>query len=66
MASFKPGDVVKLKSGGPRMTVERTGPDVNVNIQDPVACVWFEGSKDTRDTFPAATLESASAKAGIA
>lgn len=26
MSQFKVGDVVELKSGGPRMTVTRTGP----------------------------------------
>lgn len=35
---FAPGDIVKLKSGGPKMTVERVciGP-----YFDEVSCVWF-------------------------
>jgi uncharacterized protein YodC (DUF2158 family) len=34
--SWQPGDVVELKSGGPRMTVD------NVEGEDAVVCVWFE------------------------
>lgn len=48
-ATFKVGDVVKLKSGGSRMTV-------SVIDGTDVTCVWFEGAKTERDTFPAATL----------
>lgn len=43
--TFVAGDLVTLKSGGPKMTVESvSGDDVN--------CVWFYGSQYTRDTFP--------------
>lgn len=35
---FKPGDVVKLKSGGPIMTIQ----SVNENS---AYCVWFDGTK---------------------
>jgi uncharacterized protein YodC (DUF2158 family) len=38
-AEFKPGDLVVLKSGGPRMTIEF------VNSSDPkIGCVWFSES----------------------
>ena len=37
--SFSPGDVVQLKSGGPRMTV--AGPS-EVHGADHVSCDWFE------------------------
>jgi len=48
--SFSVGDVVQLKSGGEPMTVEEVhGNDVS--------CVWFEGKKDHRQTFIAATLK---------
>lgn len=43
------GEVVQLKSGGPRMTVESI-------IGDEVTCVWFAEMKQTHGTFPAATL----------
>lgn len=36
---MKPGDVVKLKSGGPNMTVEETP---SVDGVERVNCVWFE------------------------
>lgn len=58
MADFKKGDVVRLKSGGPRMTIEDIadfsdsgGPD------DGVVCVWFEGPKPQKKTFDRAVLE---------
>ena len=41
---FKPGDVVKLKSGGPKMTVDSVGtflPGDDIQAK----CVWFEGKK---------------------
>jgi uncharacterized protein YodC (DUF2158 family) len=49
-AHFKPGDTVRLKSGGPAMTV-------NAVEGDWVSCAWFDGSKKHEDTFPAAGLE---------
>ena len=36
---FNPGDVVKLKSGGPQMTVESTQDNDNQQL---VRCTWFE------------------------
>jgi uncharacterized protein YodC (DUF2158 family) len=36
---FQPGDLVVLKSGGPKMTVEKIG---NVNRDRAVFCTWFE------------------------
>ena len=39
---IKAGDVVQVKSGGPRMTVERVGID-HVN-RSMCACVWFDDS----------------------
>lgn len=47
---FVPGDVVKLKSGGEAMTVEEIdGTDVS--------CVWQDGKKIERNSFPAVTLK---------
>jgi uncharacterized protein YodC (DUF2158 family) len=57
MSEFKPGDVVVLKSGGPKMTVEQIG---NNNFDRPtVWCDWFEGNKKVSDTFPPTSLEHA-------
>jgi len=55
--SFKVGDTVKLKSGGPDMTVTRIGA---AGGEPMVWCVWFEGSKDVYALFPPETLRAAS------
>ena len=44
------GDVVQLKSGGTRMTVEA------INGDD-VTCVWFEGKKAQRNIFAVGVLK---------
>lgn len=36
---LKPGDVVMLKSGGPKMTIRHVRPD------DDVWCYWFDGAE---------------------
>lgn len=46
------GDTVRLKSGGPQMTVACVGPQ-NVD------CVWFDGSLQKHAFFPIATIEPA-------
>lgn len=48
-AKFKVGDVVQLKSGGTRMTIEEVD-------DDQVACTWFERKKLERATFIAGAL----------
>ena len=57
---FQPGDTVRLKSGGPVMTVEQVGTLAMIG-GDAVWCTWFEriGNKQNvkRDTFPPLTLE---------
>ncbi|HEX8012455.1 MAG TPA: DUF2158 domain-containing protein [Casimicrobiaceae bacterium] len=58
MASFKPGDIVKLKSGGPKMTVEGPYRGHSSN-EEQVRCIWFEGSERKTDVFAVATLEAA-------
>lgn len=59
---FKAGDIVMLKSGGPRMTVEKVGKTA-IYEEDGVWCVWFEkkGSIQTvcRETFSPVLLEIA-------
>jgi len=49
METFKIGETVQLKSGGPRMTVESV-EGTNVT------CVWFHEQTAKYGTFPAATL----------
>ncbi len=46
---FKVGDVVVLKSGGPRMTVTE-------DKDDKVWTTWFAGSKNERGLFPVNAL----------
>ena len=54
-AQFKKGDVVELKSGGPKMTVTQVGAAM-MTSGITVWFVWFEGSKKFEDTFPPETL----------
>lgn len=53
---FKIGDVVKLKSGGPDMTV-RSAPD---NPGQVYQCQWFAGKKLEQGAFREESLEMAS------
>jgi len=59
---FKPGDLVRVKSGGPIMTVEQIGKTAMLE-EDAVWCVWFEkvGNKQVaqKDTFAPVVLEKA-------
>jgi uncharacterized protein YodC (DUF2158 family) len=41
---FKPGDVVALKSGGPRMTIKFIE-------NGEASCTWFEGGKLSHASF---------------
>jgi uncharacterized protein YodC (DUF2158 family) len=51
MEAFKPGDVVVLKSGGPKMTVEGSGSSGRE-----VTCVWFAEEDVQRGVFAPETL----------
>lgn len=60
--TFKVGDKVRLKSGGPEMTVESIGN--NALPGEPkrtLYCVWFEkdGVSKHSDTFEPETVEPA-------
>jgi uncharacterized protein YodC (DUF2158 family) len=56
---FKPGDVVKLKSGGPKMTIEKIGPRSSDNTEVVASCVWFTANEELKDgRFPRETLKS--------
>jgi uncharacterized protein YodC (DUF2158 family) len=52
---YKEGDVVRLKSGGPRMTVTATGDRMGTPS---VWCTWFVGNKRDSDVFPIGAVES--------
>jgi uncharacterized protein YodC (DUF2158 family) len=47
--ALAPGDVVALRSGGPRMTV------VQVN-KDQVECTWFVNGQPVKQSFPPSAL----------
>lgn len=55
MSDFKVGDVVRLRSGGPEMTVTATNLGESKNLR----CEWFESGSVKISTFPAAALEKA-------
>ena len=56
MSSFNPGDVVRLRSGGPTMTVEQQAKTAMTG-EDCVWCHWFEKTKQHKGTFPPTVLE---------
>jgi uncharacterized protein YodC (DUF2158 family) len=64
---FKPGDLVRVRSGGPLMTVKQVGKTAMLD-EDAVWCVWFEkvGNKQVpqEETFHPVVLEK-SQKSGI-
>jgi uncharacterized protein YodC (DUF2158 family) len=49
--SFKVGDVVQLKSGGPMMTVEEVE-------ERTVFCIWFDKTERKAGRFNPATLDN--------
>ncbi|MDP8208157.1 MAG: DUF2158 domain-containing protein [Candidatus Electryonea clarkiae] len=52
MSQIKPGDVVRLKSGGPKMSVQWINDEVNQ-----VNCTWFDGKdKLEKKNFAAEVL----------
>jgi uncharacterized protein YodC (DUF2158 family) len=59
---FKPGDLVRVKSGGPIMTVEQVGKTA-MQQEEAVWCVWFKkvGNKQVaqKETFLPMVLEKA-------
>jgi uncharacterized protein YodC (DUF2158 family) len=50
---FKVGDVVELKSGGPKMTVADVNPRIGSNA---IRCQWFGGKKLESGLFDPSTL----------
>ena len=50
MEKYKTGDVVQLKSGGPKMTVKSS------NVSGEIYCQWFAGSKLEAGYFPPESL----------
>jgi uncharacterized protein YodC (DUF2158 family) len=55
MDEFKVGDIVMLKSGGPRMTISQVAQDTNEEQR--AWCDWFEGNKPHKGDFLVAQLK---------
>ena len=56
---WKEGDLVRLKSGGPQMVVDRV-----IYYSDDstsVCCVWFDNDKKQESSFPPGGLEECGA-----
>lgn len=54
---IKVGDVVMLKSNGPRMTVEEIAKYSSYSEEEKAKCVWFDGSKKMEDLFVLTSLK---------
>jgi len=54
--SFKEGDVVQLKSGGPHMTVVKIGTYAIVGGAQGAQCVWFDKTKQEKGVFALSNL----------
>ena len=50
MAAFKTGDIVELRSGGPKMTV------YDEEFSGDIRCQWFVNAKLQEGTFPPGSL----------
>ena len=49
---FEVGDIVKLKSGGPNMTVKDCITKIGSDQVDALRCQWFAGKKLDNGVFP--------------
>lgn len=65
MAAFLIGTVVRLRSGGPLMTVTSIDTEPS-DDGDKVWCSWFNGTAVTEIHLPAKALDAAGQSAGIA
>jgi uncharacterized protein YodC (DUF2158 family) len=55
MNEIKPGNVVQLKSGGPKMTVSAVYR--NADGVPSAYCAWFDGEKAQQQSFPITSLK---------
>lgn len=57
MSNYNVGDKVRLKSGGPVMTVHETDVPRPVQYRGNLRCQWFAGKKLEEGYFPDESLE---------
>jgi uncharacterized protein YodC (DUF2158 family) len=58
MHEFEIGDTVRLKSGGPLMTIHNIGDFTPSGGPNPgLLCVWFDGQKRVEDICHPKTVE---------
>ena len=57
MSDFKKGDVVELKSGGPKMTIQDLGDFGPTGPEEGALCVWFDKDKQQEKVFDVAVLQ---------
>ena len=52
-SEFKKGDLVRLKSGGPQMTVDNIAPRSMMGESGEIGvwCVWFDKGKEMSSVF---------------
>jgi uncharacterized protein YodC (DUF2158 family) len=64
MERFQTGEVVRLKNGGPWMTITALGTysGWTMSVADTVSCRWFDGEKEQESMFDVALLEKVSAR----
>lgn len=55
MADIAIGDVVQLKSGGPKMTATQVGEDMVGRVM--VWCAWFDKTEPKSEAFPIESVE---------
>lgn len=65
MSSFQKGDVVQLKSGGPKMTVSELGDYGPMGPEEGAKCVWFEKEKRNEHVFDVAVLQKPAAPRAV-
>lgn len=57
MRAIQKGNTVRLKSGGPLMTVQEVGDySIGAGITNGALCVWFDENKTMEKVFDLATL----------
>jgi uncharacterized protein YodC (DUF2158 family) len=67
MERFQAGDAVRLKSGGPCMTITALGvySGWTMRVADTVACRWFEGEKQQETVVDVALLERVASRGAL-